>query len=58
MIERIKNDATNSVNTDHACTEWPDEPQGSYTQADVAAYIIDARGAYNDCRAKLKACMK
>lgn len=52
----IKND--NPVNSDYACTAWPDEPTGDFTQADVASYIIDARGAYNDCSAKLKMCMK
>lgn len=55
-IGLIKNDKP--VHTDNACTVWPTEPEGDFTQADVASYIIDSRGAYNDCSAKLKMCMK
>lgn len=62
VIERIKNN-TNSVNTNNLSTAWPEEPIDNtdgtpYTEEDVLLYIIEGRGAYNDCSAKLKACMK
>jgi hypothetical protein len=58
MIEGIKNEKSLPVNPSQVCTQWPEEPTGDYTQRDVADYIIDGRGAYNDCAEKLKECLK
>lgn len=35
------------------CTPAPEPPAAPYTQADVAAYIVDLHSAGDDCRERL-----
>jgi hypothetical protein len=36
-----------------ACADQPDLPGGTATQRDVAAFIAELFGAYDDCRARV-----
>lgn len=40
------------------CSDYPKPLRGSYTQLDVGNYVIEGKGAYKDCRAKLEALTK
>jgi hypothetical protein len=31
--------------------DWPEKPQGQYTQRDVAEYIVKGKSAYESCSA-------
>jgi len=35
------------------CPDQPDKPQGDFTQADVAEFIVELSLAHKDCKTKL-----
>ncbi|MCB1559174.1 MAG: hypothetical protein KDJ50_09665 [Alphaproteobacteria bacterium] len=40
------------MKAENICADYPEEPNGNFTQKDVAEYVIDGKAAWMDCRNK------